>query len=166
MALTGNTFRKFVSNYVAEDFETATSRPSFATVVVKGASQVVDPIGLPVISDSAGAFVFYKEASNIATVTASTLPNGSPIGIIVGAKEGFGHNTENVTVTAGGVNMTVMYRDGVVLGDNIDFAITQTTGTVDGAPALSAKQIAFKLQLEKQGVVLKSKAATTTPSYN
>ena len=166
MALTGNTTRKFVSKYVSEDFETAVTRPSFATVLVKGASQVIDPIGLPVISDSAGAFVFYKEASSIPAVTTSTLPDGAPIGIIVGSKEGFGHNYDNVTVTAGGVYMTVMFREGVVIQDQIDFAITTVTGTVDAAPALSTKQAAFKLQLEKQGIFLKDKATSISPSYN
>ena len=165
MATTGNTFRKFVSDYVSEDFATPSSRPSFATVTLKGADEVVDPIGLPVIWDDTDSFVFYKEASNISALTTeSDLPDGSVVGIVVGAIEGFGHNEADVTVPAAGVSVTIMYRDGVVL-DNLDFLLTQVDGSVDAAPALAAKQAAFKTQLEKQGLVVQAVATTVDPTY-
>lgn len=162
--LTGNTYRKFVSNYVIEDFETNTSRPSFATVTLKGAGEVVDPVGLPVISDGAGAFVFFKEASDIAGTAASALPNGAKVGIVVGDSAGFGHNSFDVTAVAGGVPVTIMYREGVVV-DNIDFSIKQTNGSVEASPALAAKQAAFKAELEKQGLFVAPVAETVVTSY-
>lgn len=165
MAITGNTYRKFISDYVLEDNSTATARQSFATVTLKGADEVIDPVGLPVIWDDTDSFVFYKEASSIAALTTeSDLPDGSVVGIVVGAQEGFGHNEKDVTVPAAGVKVTIMYRDGVV-ADNIDFSITQVDGSVDAAPALTAKQAAFKTQLEKQDVVVKGLVTSADPSY-
>lgn len=165
MAITGNTFRKFVSEYVAEDHSSAAARPSFATVTLKGGDEVIDPIGLPVIWDDTDSFVFYKEASDISALTTeSDLPDGSVVGIVVGDINGFGHNNEDVTVPAAGVKVTIMYRKGTVL-DNIDFLLTQTSGSVEGSPALTAKQAAFKTQLEKQDIVVKGVASAADPSY-
>lgn len=165
MAITGNTTRKYVSDYVLEDFFSATAVPSFATVTLKGADQVIDPIGFPVIWDDTDAWEFYKEASSISTLTTeSDLPDGSVVGIVVGAVEGFGHNERDVTVPAAGVKVTIMYREGVI-ADNIDFSLTEVDGSVDGAPALAAKQAAFKKQLEKQDIVVKNVADSADPSY-
>lgn len=164
MANTLNTYRKFVSNYVIEDISSASARPAFASVNLKGADQVIDPIGLPVIWDGTDSFVFYKEASDISALTTeSSLPDGSLVAVVVGDKRGFGENTLDVTVPSAGVTVTVMFRDGVVV-DNLDFDITEVDGSVDAAPALAAKQAAFKTQLEKQRVVVKSVAITAEPS--
>lgn len=165
MAITGNTFRKFVSEYVAEDHSSPAARPSFATVTLKGGDEVVDPIGLPVIWDDTDAWEFFKEASDIASLaTESDLPDGSVVGIVVGDVNGFGHNSENVTVTAAGVKVTIMYRKGTVL-DNIDFNLTDVEGGVDAAPALAATQAEFKTQLEKQDIVVKGVASAADPAF-
>lgn len=168
--LTGNTYRKFVSNYVIEDFEKQTTRPAFATVTLVGNDEVIDPIGLPVIFSGTDLFTgkstfsFYKEDSDIEATAASTLPSGAKVGIVVGEASGFGHNTLDVTVPAGGVPVTIIYREGVVL-DNIDFSITQVDGTSDAAPALAAKQAAFKAELEKQGLYVSAISEAVTTSY-
>lgn len=165
MAITGNTYRKFISDYVLEDHSSATARPSFATVTLKGADEVIDPVGLPVIWDNTDSFVFYKNASDISALTTeSDLPDGSVVGIVVGALEGFGHNEKDVTVPAAGVKVTIMYRDGVIAG-NIDYALTQVDGSVDAAPALAVKQAAFEKQLEKQDIVVKNVVTSVTPAY-
>lgn len=165
MAITGETYRRFVSDYVAEDHSSPAARPAFATVTLKGADEKIDPIGFPVIWDDTDSFVFYKEASDIAALTTeSDLPDGSPIGIVVGDNRGFGENTRDVTVPAAGVTVTIMFREGTIL-NNINFSITQVDGTEDAAPALAAKQAAFKTQLEKQRIVVKGVADVADPAY-
>ena len=161
------TDRKIYSNYVAGSAEDRTSS-SFARVTLKhaDANVTVDPIGLPVISNNAGAVVFYENGSDIAAVTSSPLPDGSPIGIVVGNAEGAGIHPDTV-VTAAGVEVTVMFRDATAIFDAIDFKVLTTAGTAATGvtEAVTTKLAAFKTQLEKQGVVELKRATTVTPSF-
>lgn len=160
------TDRKIYSNYVAGSAEDRTAS-SFARVTLKHADAdvTVDPLGLPVISNNAGAVVFYENGSSIAGVTSSPLPDGSPIGIVVGSAEGAGIHP-NIVVTTAGVEVTVMFRDGTAIFDNIDFKVLTTAGTAATGvtEAVTTKLTDFKTQLEKQSVKELKKATTVTPS--
>ena len=161
------TDRKIYSNFVSDVAEDLSSS-SFARVTLKHADAdvTIDPLGIAVISDSAGAFVFYENGSSIAGVTASTLPDGSPVAILVGNAEGAGIHAD-LTVTAAGVEVTVMYRDATAQHGNIDWAVLTTAGTAATGvtAALTTKQNEFKLQLEKQRVKNVGSATTVTPSF-
>lgn len=161
------TDRKIYSNYINGNKEDRTSS-SFARVTLKHADAdvTVDPLGLPVISDSAGAFVFYENGSDISAVTASTLPDGSPVAIVVGTAEGAGMH-DDLTVTAAGVEVTVMFRDGTAQFGNIDWTVETTAGVAATGvtAALTTKQAEFTLQLEKQRVVELESATTVTPKF-
>ncbi len=161
------TDRKIYSNYVNEVANDRTSS-SFARVTLlhPDANVTVDPIGLAVISNNAGAFVFYENGSDIALVTSSALPDGSPIGIVVGTAEGAGISP-NLTVTPAGVEVTVLFRDATVISSNIDWTVQTVAGTAATGvtAALAAKQAAFVTQLEKQGVKQLAKAAPAAPKF-
>lgn len=161
------TDRKIYSNFVTESAQDVPAS-SFARVTLKhpDANVTIDPVGLAVISDNAGAFVFYENGSSIALVTSSALPDGSPIGIVVGTAEGAGVHP-NLTVTAAGVPVTVVYRDASVQHSNIDWSVLTTAGTAATGvtAALTAKQNEFKLQLEKQRVKNVGSATTVTPTF-
>jgi hypothetical protein len=161
------TDRKIFSNYINEYAEDRTAS-SFARVTLKhaDADTTIDPLGLAVISDDAGAFIFYENTSDISAVTSSALPDGSPVGIVVGTAEGAGMHSD-ITVTAAGVEVTVMFRDGTALFENIDWTVADTSGTpaTGVTAALTAKQDEFTLQLEKQRVKGLTKAVAVDPKY-
>jgi len=162
------TTRKIFSNYV-NSFQDDRTMSSFARVTVKnaGGNAIVDPVGLPVISDSLGAFVPYANGADITAVTASTLPDESPVAVIVGPAHGAGMNTHDVTITAAGTEVTVMYRDAVIKGDNIDWAWLDTAGVAaTGVTAADAtEQADFITQLEVQRVKNLTSAEVVDPSY-
>jgi hypothetical protein len=159
------TDRKIYSNYIVESLDDRT-HSTYARVTLKnaGGTIVVDPVGLPVMSDSAGAFKLYDNGDDISAVTASTLPDGSPVAILVGSARGAGVH-DDLTVTAAGVEVTVMFRDGHAVFDNIDFGLLTTSGVIaTGLTAANAgEQTAFKLQLEKQRVKNVEKAVAADP---
>lgn len=156
------TDRKIFSNYINAFAEDRTAS-SFARVTLKhaDADAVMDLIGQPVISDSAGAFIFYENTSDISAVTASTLPDASPIGIIVGNAYGAGSH-DATTVTAAGIEVTVMFRDGTAIFDNIDWVCAPAVGVT---AALTTKQTQFTVQLEKQRIVDLKKSVAADPKF-
>lgn len=161
--------RKFLSNYIAGRKEVHGTSYCFARVTVNNATTVVvDPIGLPVISDDLGEYEFYTNTSDIsALVNNGAAPDGALVGVVVGSRVGLGVNDEDVSVPSGGVEMTVLYRGpATVIEDAIDWAVTDVEGTAAvGAPALTAKQAEFMLQLEKQGIAAVAKATSVAPTY-
>lgn len=128
---------------------------NFARVLVKEgatAGEVVAPIGLPLVSDSAGAFVPYVD-QDITAVTASTLPDGSPVCVAVGSSKGIGFNKKDITLDATGVEMVVIFRGEAAL-------IREGIELVEGA-----EKVALVAQLEKQGIAVHNQAQEVVPSY-
>lgn len=127
---------------------------SFATVDVKG-STTIEPIGTPLVwNNTTSAFEVYVAQDISAVAGTPALPDGSPICVTVGTKEGHGVNRADVTLTSTATPMTVMFRSGAVVNEGIEW------GT-----AVAGDQAEFVLQLEKQGVVVIDAATTATPSY-
>lgn len=127
---------------------------NYASVPVEGSSDV-DPIGTPLVwVDANSAFEVYV-AQDIAAVVNSPLPDGSPICLSVGAKEGVGFNKTAITLSATAETMTAIFRGPAGYSEEgMDWGGA-------GAPA----QAAFKLQLEKQGVASVATAAIADPSF-
>lgn len=127
---------------------------SFASVPVKG-STTIEPIGTPMVWDNASsAFVVYVAQDISAVAGTPALPDASPICVSVGTKEGRGVNRDDVTLTATATQMTALFRSGAVVMEGIEW----------GAASAPAKA-AFRLQLEKQGVVVVDAAVAANPSF-
>ena len=138
------------------------------------ASPALEPIGIPVIwaLDNGGAngkwVVFNDNDADIAaaiavqgTVNASTLPDESPIGVVVGGALGLGFNNSDVTVDADGETVTVFFRganNAGVIRNGIDY-------TAGGVTTSAANQLAFEKQLQRQGIVVVDLAEVITPSF-
>ncbi len=157
------TTRKIFSNYVVETAQDRTNS-SYARVTLKnaGGTVVIDPVGLPVMASAADAVKLFDGGDDLALVTASPLPGGAKVGIVVGSARGAGVS-DDVTVTAAGVEVTVLFRDAHVVFDNIDFGLKTTAGVIATGltQASGPEQTAFRNELEKQSVknVAKSPAA-------
>lgn len=127
----------------------------FATADVAG-SGAVEAMGIPVVWNPTNDEFEVFLAQDISAITEdSSLPNGAPVAVVVGTKEGRGVNRADVTLSATAQPLTVMYRgEGAVKAAGIDFG------------AASAPNIAlFKAQLEKQGIAVVDAAATAAPNY-
>ena len=131
-----------------------------ARVLVKKASgtKVVNPIGLSVIWDS--SITAFREMLLADTIpaTASSLPNASPVALTVGDGTGVGNALTDVTLSSAGVYMNVLYRgsdDIEVVYEGINFEST-ATGTEKGL---------FRVQLEKQGIMVSAKSTAVTHTY-
>jgi hypothetical protein len=163
------TTRKYLSTYVGNFHDLKNKEYSFAPVTVKhGSTIVVDPIGFPVIwSNSDSAYVFFTNTTVIADVAGiPSLPDASPIGIVVGSSMGVGVSSDDVSVGTAGTTMYVMFRGpGSVKCDKIDWSVTDTSGTSAVTDAESAQQILFIRQLEKQGLADLASATTVVPVY-
>ena len=159
------TDRKIYSNYVVENANDRTNS-SWARVTLKhaDADTTIDPIGQPVVSDNAGAMIFFENTTDLSLVTSSPLPDGSKVGVVVGTARGAGVHPD-ATVTAAGIEVTVMFRDGHMVMDNIDWAVLDTSGVAATGvtAALAAKQTEFRLELEKQRVKNVAKAVAADP---
>lgn len=126
----------------------------------------VEPIGIPVIYDSANdQWVIFNDsdAGIAAAITAddSTLPNRAPIAIVVGNEFGFGFNPNNITLDADGEDVTVLYRgtgEVAVVRDSIKW-------TAGGVTTSTANQDAFVEQLEKQGIAVITNATVVVPQF-
>jgi len=98
----------------------------FARVNCKGNTSIV-PMGIPMVwVDANSAFEVFV-AQNIPTVE-SDLPNGAPVCVVVGQKEGKGVNKADVTLTSVAQELTVLYRGAAAVavgadgsGDGVDF---------------------------------------------
>lgn len=127
---------------------------SFASVPVKG-STTIEPIGTPLVwNDIDSAFEVYVAQDISAVAGTPALPNGAPICVTVGTKEGKGVNRADVTLSSTATEMTVMFRSGAVVADGIEFGAA-------AAPAIAA----FRLQLEKQGIAVIDAATAVNPSF-
>ena len=158
--------RKMVSDYVGGFTDVHGTQFSCARVTVVAPSTItVDPIGFPVMWNGT-AFKLFVTGDDIAAITTdSTLPDGSPVGVIVGSKAGFGENVEDVTFGTGGEEFTVMFRGpGSVKADEIDYTHADVAGNTLGE-ADAGEKGEFLIQLEKQGIAGLSTAAVVTPTY-
>lgn len=170
MAIELDTERKRYSNYVVSTQRTVLNNQCSKRVTVKaaGTDAIVDPIGLPVVWDDTDSFIPWENGSDLSLLT--TEPDGlggALVGIIVGSSEGEGQNLDDITVTAAGVQMTVLFRDATIIGDNIDWAWLDVDGVAANGvtAALTAKQLEFTNQLEKQRINVVDKATVVDPSY-
>ncbi len=126
----------------------------YARVDTVGADDVVEPIGIPVIWNGA-AFEVYIAQDIDAVATDSTLPDGAPCAVIVGPKEGKGLNEADITLVAGGTEVTTLFRgEASIANEGMDW------GTAD-----ANAQTAFKLQIEKQGIAVITAGDSVDPTY-
>ena len=170
MAIELDTERKRYSNYVVSTQRTVLNNQCSKRVTVKaaGTDAIVDPLGLPVIWDNTDSFIPYENTSDISALTTEPAGlGGAVVGIVVGSSEGEGHNLDDVTVTAAGVEMTVLFRDSTINGGSIDWAWLDVDGVAANGvtAALAAKQLEFTNQLEKQRVNVVDKATVVDPNY-
>jgi hypothetical protein len=181
MAITLNTPRKYLSEVLSNFNDLHNVEYHFARVTVTSATAVnIDPIGQPVIWNGT-SFVFFSDATDLAEATtayeiddgaivpldiASDLPDGSPIGVVVGSAMGVGINDHDVTVDSTGVELTVLYRGtSSCKTAHIDWEVLDADGDPSVTPADAAAQAAFIKQLEKQGVAEVNSAEVINPTY-
>lgn len=128
----------------------------YVRVMVEGTT-TISPIGTPLVWDAtAAAFVVYV-AQDLALVTAaSSLPNGSPVCITVGTREGYGFNRADVLLNnTTGVEMTVLYRGPAQI---VNDAIKWGTAT-------AGDQAEFIAALEDQDISVVDAAEIVDPSF-
>ena len=124
----------------------------FARATCEGAA-VVEPMGIPMVWVAAdSAFVPYLAQTIPAT---STLPDASPVCIVVGQVEGKGVNKADVTLSSTSQELTALYRGP---------AAVVTEGITWGAVSAPNKAL-FVTALEKQGITVISAAQLAAPSF-
>lgn len=170
MAIELDTERKRYSNYVVSTQRNVLNNQCSKRVNVKaaGTDTIVDPVGLPVVWDNVDSFIPWENTSDLSLLTTEPAGlGGAVVGIVVGSSEGEGCNLDDITVTAAGVELTVLFRDATVIGDTIDWAWLDVDGVASNGvtAALTAKQLEFTNQLEKQRVNVVDQAAVVDPSY-
>ena len=131
-----------------------------ARVLVKKASgtKAVNPIGLALIWDNSISAFREMLVTDTIPSTASSLPNASPAALSVGDGTGAGNALSDVTLSSAGVYMDVLFRgsdDIAVVYDGINFEST-ATNTEKGL---------FRVQLEKQGILVSAKSTAVTHTY-
>lgn len=181
MSITTSTTRKYLSEVLSNFFDLHNKEYCFAPVTVVNADPVsIDPIGQPVIWNGT-AFVFFSDDTDLADATtayevddgaivpldiASDLPDGSPVGVVVGSSMGVGINDHDITVDSEGVELYVAFRGPAsVKTAHIDWDVLDADGDASVTPADSGEQAAFIRQLEKQGVAEKLSAEVINPTY-
>lgn len=88
----------------------------------------------------------------------STLPDASPICVSLSDSQGIGFNTTDVTITNGGIYLSVIFRGGMhaeIIEDGLVYAAGNDAGD----------KAAFRTQLEKQGIKVSNKLPAATSSY-
>lgn len=149
--------RGFLSNVLWDAEENDTYTESYARVNVRTSSGtlVKSALGIPVIWDN--SITAFRPLANADTipVTASTLPNEAPVAIVVGGPRGLGDDTADVTLTTTGQPLTVVFRSAAVVKEGIAYE----------SSVLSATQLVFQAQLEKQFIVTRSKSTAITQSF-
>jgi len=162
-----NTPRKYLSEVLSNFNDLHNVEYHFARVTVANADAVaIDPIGQPVVWDGTN-FAFVDEDTDLAEVTTpSTLPDGSPVAVVVGSNMGVGINDHDVTVDSDGVELTVVYRGpSSIKVDHIDWDVLDADGDASVTPAGAAVQAAVVRQLEAQGVAMVHSAEVINPTY-
>lgn len=154
------TQRGFISNLVAgvSSYEEDTKTNFNLETILVGGTAAIGAIGIPVIyNEATEVFNVYVAQSISGAITAggSPLPDGSVVGVLVGDRFGFGFDKQDVTLTADGVPMTVLYRgDATILNSGMVW------GTAD-----ATAQAAFLAQLEQQRITTIETATVVTPTY-
>lgn len=154
------TTRPFTSSVLKSHDSYENVNFNFATVLVKTASGTVtaNPLGLTLIWDAGlSAFRQYLTSDNSFALT-STLPDASPICVSLGDSQGIGFNTTDVTITTGGIYLSVIFRggpDAEIIEDGLVYAAGNDAGD----------KAAFRTQLEKQGIKVSNKLPAATSSY-
>jgi len=117
-------------------------------------STTIAPMGIPMVwVDASSAFEVFIAQTIPAAI--SSLPDASPVCVVVGEKEAKGLNRKDITLTGTSQDLTVLYRGpAAVVTEGIDFG------------AASAPNIAlFKTALEKQNIAVISSAPSADPAY-
>lgn len=150
------TQRAYLSDVLAgvSSFEGDTkTNYNFASVEVGGTGSI-PCIGVPVVwNDDDEQFEVYVD-QDIDNAGSSSLPNGSPIAIVVGDNYGVGFNKKDVDLSET-PTMTVLYRGSAAI---------LKEGMVWGQATTNA-QAAFLAQLETQGITVQETAKTAETSY-
>ncbi len=131
-----------------------------ARVVVEaitgGGDLSLDPVGTPLVYDPVNTVFVPYVAQDISAVTTSSLPDESPVCILIGPQEGAGLASENIAIAEDATaTVTVLFRGPMAIKDD---------GMAWGA-ITSQNQIEFRAQLEKQEVRVKAATTAVTPSF-
>jgi hypothetical protein len=117
-------------------------------------STTIEAIGVPMVWDSVNSAFEVYVAQSIPT-TDSLLPDGAPVCLVVGQREGYGVNTADVTLSATAQELTVLFRGKAsIVNEGI------TWGAVT-AP----NQALFLTALEKQLIAVTTSATSANPAY-
>lgn len=159
-----DTTNKRISEYVVNRGKVMLKDVAIKRVLVKNAPDVtLDCLGIPVIVDGSGAWKFFENTDDIASVTGTGGIGNAKVGIIVGSNEGYGRNQEQTTFTAAGAEVHVLFG---VLGNPIVKAASldwSAGGSV--TPADDTEKAEFIAQLEVQGVANQAVATVINPTY-
>lgn len=151
------TTRKFLSDVLWDAADNDTYTKSWATVNVRTTSGSLSksPLGIPVIWDNAiSAFRPLADGDTIPT-TASTLPNNSPVAIVLGSATAIGDDKVDVTLTTTAQPLSVAFRDVALVKEGIAYEVS----------VLGPTKALFEAQLEKQSMVVRAKSTAITQSF-
>lgn len=158
------TVAKRISDYVVGRDRVMGKDVTVKRVTVKhGSSITIDPLGVPVMTDDAGAWTIFRNTYDIAGQDPVTSLGGAKVGIIVGSSEGYGRNQETVTLTTSGVECHVLFGvfgNAVIKSANLDWTAGGNVTTAD-----STEKLEFLAQLSNQGVADQTVATVVDPTY-
>lgn len=141
----------------------------FATVDLELTAALDDVMGLPIIwNDADDVFNVFVAQDPTAVADVTTLPNGAPIAVVVGTKEGRGFNKEGLPI--GTSPVTVVFRGPASVVDTVDPTAGATTldgpfGGIYWKGSLAADRAAFNLQMEVQGVAVMNTTEKVDPNF-
>lgn len=152
---------ELVSTPVPFGSENAKFYTARVMVSAVGSDLSLDPIGTPLIYSIAdgNTFVpFVDQSPTAADALGSSLPNQSPVCLVLGPAKGAGMGDGPIVIADGdSVELTVLFRGNfTVKRAGIDYAT---------AAVSAPRQADFELQLEKQNISVKAAAQTVDPSF-
>lgn len=156
-----DTGRKQLSSVIGagSGYQNKGIQKSYATIgLIDAAEATTAPMGIPVIhvdsvADPAADAYWAVYTNQSLGSEDSDLPDGSKVAVVIG-KDWAGDNREDITFSATeATDVVVVYRDSVVKMDGITFS------------GNAATQTAFRLALEKQGVVVIDSEADAQSAY-
>ncbi len=121
-----------------------------------GGDLSLDPVGTPLVYDAVNTVFVPYVAQDISAVSTSSLPDESPVCILIGPAEGAGLASENIAIADDSTaEVTVLYRGQLAIKDD---------GMAWGA-ITAPNQAEFIAQLEKQKIRVLPATTAVTPSF-
>lgn len=157
--------QKYLSELVSSPVPFGSENAKFYTARVMvsavGSDLSLDPIGTPLISSvlAGNTFIpFVDQDPTDADAQGSSLPNQSPVCLVLGPAKGAGMGDGPIVIADGeSTEVTVLFRG--------NFTVKKAGIDYVTAAVSAPSQADFELQLEKQNISVKAAAQTVDPSF-